>query len=213
LSVAITYSNVDDQSPGSDSIVVTDYSREPSQPMQLASMLLDQYLALQSATTSHHLANDQRAAYQAMHRIQQRMDQSHSPWLQKQLAKEKATVAQLVDDLALLSGQAAEAGEPVHRDIYGVWKIERVRGQNQRDLEQGELWAFGPSWALLSEQSAQEKLNWSDKLNSKYTARKLAIGGEDMVAKYQLRGSRLYVDMNNEDLSLRLVRVGDLPDG
>ena len=212
LSVAITYSGAEGLSPGSDSIEIARTSRRPSRSMQLASLLVDEYLSFKSATTDHYVKNDQESAYQTMSLLNQRMNEIRSRWLLRTLEKEIETTDLLLGDLAFLAGHAAESSRHTLPDLLGVWRIDKVRGDDWMELEKGALWVFGPNRILMGDAFNQGELDWSAAMDSTYTANRLAIPEEEIVSTYRLKGRKLDLNFHDEGFRVRLTKIAELPD-
>lgn len=210
VSVAITYVDAHDGSPGSDSVNVRQIAK-PSRSMQLASVLVDEYLSQKQALTAHHVRNDQETAYQTMRRFQQRVTSLDSRWLTKKLAEEIETNVLLLENLAFLSGHSSEAKGHRFSELLGVWKVVSIRGDNWPEHEKGNLWAFGPSWALMTSDRDIEELEWSEREESTFTSKALALEDGELIARYKLRRNGLKLDFREAGFKVSLKKVGELP--
>lgn len=117
--------------------LTTQVAPAPSENLQKAALLSQQYVALRDATTAHHESNDQSKAYHILAGYSQTLDASPLTGLDE----ERKLVQTLTQTLGYKSGNI-EGGMamPAHIRLQKKWKIRGVEGS--ADLRRGDVLDF-----------------------------------------------------------------------
>lgn len=94
----------------------------------------------------------------------------------------------------LLSGLGSESKSPKLKDLLGIWRVVSYRGEGFEEVEEGNLWAFGQTWCLMSDEQAEAELHWLEREACSYTTSKILFSEEGLLARYRLGGNTLHLD-------------------
>jgi Ca-activated chloride channel family protein len=176
-------------------------SAAPSPGMKLAHLLIDEFTVLHSATSAHHLKNDQESAFQLLNAFRPRL--AASPL--EGLDGERELINSLHARIAFLSGHGAEAPDaPAYVKLWGRWKIVGVHGA-EVDLRSGESLEFTPDndmFTFAKGVRAEPRDEESYELNDK----QIYLPESELVFWYRVKGDKMSLHHRASGLWVRLVR-------
>ena len=210
LAAAITYVAArGDGAPATNTVEIAPGTGAPSYSMQLASLLVDEYLGLRLATTEHYVHNNQEGAYQAMRVLDGRFSAISDRKLKKATEGESDIVVQLLDQFAFLSGHESEVSTSKASHFWGLWRITEADTEDYwHTFEVGHYLLFSPDgrFAYIEEEDCSD-LDWGD--SEPYVVAKsgLLFVASDTLFKSQLRRNKLTLRHRDraEDTDIKVV--------
>jgi Ca-activated chloride channel homolog len=201
LDVGLTYVAASDGRPGADALRVAPPSGAPSQGLQLAQALVDEYLGLKAATAAFH-AGDEDAAYKTFRSLSLRLDRVPD----RRLAPERKMVAGLLARTAYLAGYAGEAPKAVGPlAMLGVWEVTGTLGEP--GLRRGDrLELKADSEAVIVRKGAGKPADASYETDGRRL--KLSVDEKkEPIFAYRVSGDRMTMVIPEDGSTLNLKRV------
>ena len=172
----------------------------PSENLQKASLLSQQYVALRSAANSHHEDNDQMAAFQTLKRFSDILEASPVEGLDE----ERELVSTLTATTGYLSGNMEYAEKlPASMRLINKWKIMGVTGSE--DLRRGDVLQFDKddNFTIFRR---KRSLKTSDEVEYyRVNDEQVYLSDSDLTLNYKFKkGGKLLLTHPKGDLSIRL---------
>ncbi len=194
-----------DQRATSDLTVFGPHDK-PSDGIQLAQNLIDEFTSIHSAATAHHITNDQEAAFQALHHLAGKVRSDEHGWANE----EKGMIYTMEAKLAYLSGHSAELQTNIpFAKLWGVWEVTRIEGET--DVEKWDRFSFSDDnrFALYDRDDSEYYID--ERENYEATNRQIYFEESELMFDYRVNRRRLTLDHKKTGVKIILKR-SEMPD-
>jgi Ca-activated chloride channel family protein len=184
--VTLSYQPLAGPHPENDSLAIGTPAA-PSRALQLGRLLIDEFTTLRRASTTYHVEGDEQTAFEQLHAFAPRLRNSRFPGLDR----ERQLVNSLEEQLAFLSGRAADA-ELVRSRISRLWGVWRVRSvQGRTEFRANERVEFTPDskFRFFEKESGRHVV--TSVANISANRQQIVMDYSGVVYNYEVRGSEL----------------------
>jgi Ca-activated chloride channel family protein len=204
LEVSLTYVGAQDGRQGSDRLLVAAPAANPSAPLRLAHLLVDEYFTLTGAATAFHQRNDPRAAFRLLSGISTRLQGSGLAGLES----ERTLVDNMLRQASLYAGYAGEVPRNLrHLSVVGTWQVRRASGFE--DIRIGDTMAFSANRELTtSRRNPRRGEEPQETEGYQINEAQIFLTDSDLVLDYRARGDSMTLVDDSGMARLYLTRLG-----
>jgi Ca-activated chloride channel family protein len=202
LEVSLTYVGARDGRQGADALTVLAPTAAPSAPLRTAHLLVDEYFALNGATTAFHARNDPREAFTLLSGISNRLEHSDLAGLNG----ERQLVGDLLQRAAFYAGYASERPRSLrHMSVIGTWRVRRSEGFE--DIRSGDTMAFEDGELTTTRANPRGNEREEESETYRINAQQLFLTDSNLVFDYRASGNRMTLVDDTGTARLYLTRV------
>lgn len=202
LEVSLTYVGARDGRQGSDALTVLAPTAAPSAPLRTAHLLVDEYFALNGATTAFHARNDPREAFSLLSGISDRLEHSGLTGLDG----ERRLVGDMLQRAGFYAGYASEMPRSLrHMAVIGTWRVRRSEGFE--DIRSGDTMAFEDGELTTTRANPRGNEQEEESETYRINAQQLFLTDSNLVFDYRTSGDRMTLVDDTGTARLYLTRV------
>lgn len=192
MQVSLDYQMASDGKAGSDHLAVTAATEKPSTQLRTAELLVDEYLAMQAATTAFHKKNDPKTAFALLDGLSKRMNGANLP----DMAKEEKLAGDMRGQAALYAGYGGELPKSMrHLAVVGKWEI--VHADGFEDLHRGDRLEFTGNSQMLTYRKAKGYEAADETEGYEINEHAIHLFSSDLVMRYDTKADRLSMSIND----------------
>jgi Ca-activated chloride channel family protein len=202
LEVSLTYVGARDGRQGADALTVLAPTAAPSAPLRTAHLLVDEYFALNGATTAFHARNDPREAFTLLSGISNRLEHSGLTGLDG----ERRLVGDMLQRAGFYAGYASEMPRSLrHMSVIGTWRVRRSEGFE--DIRSGDTMAFEDGELTTTRANPRGNEREEESETYRINAQQLFLTDSNLVFDYRASGDRMTLVDDTGTARLYLTRV------
>jgi Ca-activated chloride channel family protein len=202
LEVSLTYVGARDGRQGSDALTVLAPTAAPSAPLRTAHLLVDEFFALNGATTAFHARNDPREAFTLLSGISNRLEHSGLAGLNG----ERRLVGDLLQRAGFYAGYASEMPRSLrHTSVIGTWRVRRAEGFE--DIRSGDTMAFEDGELTTTRANPRRNEQEEESETYRINAQQLFLTDSNLVFDYRTSGDRMTLVDDTGTARLYLTRI------
>lgn len=184
-SVSITYTDALTGQTGKDFAQVEAISDQPSEPLRMAHMLVEQYQVMNAGLAAYQRTGDATAAQASFAALSDRLTASGLAGLKNEIA--------LVDGLTQTSARILEcagcAAQAHMRQVIGDWEVRRHSGVT--DIARGDFVEITDDMEFITERNSGRDRGDDIWQSYQINEKQLHIQGTQLVFHYRLNGDTL----------------------
>jgi Ca-activated chloride channel family protein len=202
LEVSLTYVGARDGRQGSDALTVLAPTAAPRAPLRTAHLLVDEFFALNGATTAFHARNDPREAFTLLSGISNRLEHSGLAGLNG----ERRLVGDLLQRAGFYAGYASEMPRSLrHISVIGTWRVRRAEGFE--DIRSGDTMAFEDGELTTTRANPRRNEQEEESETYRINAQQLFLTDSNLVFDYRTSGDRMTLVDDTGTARLYLTRI------
>jgi Ca-activated chloride channel family protein len=202
LEVSLTYVGARDGRQGADALTVLAPTAAPSAPLRTAHLLVDEYFALNGATTAFHARNDPREVFTLLSGISNRLEHSGLTGLDG----ERRLVGDMLQRAGFYAGYASEMPRSLrHMSVIGTWRVRRSEGFE--DIRSGDTMAFEDGELTTTRANPRGNEREEESETYRINAQQLFLTDSNLVFDYRASGDRMTLVDDTGTARLYLTRV------
>jgi Ca-activated chloride channel family protein len=202
LEVSLTYVGARDGRQGADALTVLAPTAAPSAPLRTAHLLVDEYFALNGATTAFHARNDPREAFTLLSGISNRLEHSGLTGLNG----ERRLVGDLLQRASFYSGYSSEMPRSLrHMSVIGTWRVRRSEGFE--DIRSGDTMAFEDGELTTTRANPRRNEREEESETYRINEEQLFLTDSNLVFDYRTSGDGMTLVDDTGTARLYLTRV------
>jgi Ca-activated chloride channel family protein len=212
MEVWLSYLDARSGAAGSDRLNVGSPSQQPSAPLRLAHLLVDEYFSLRGASAAFHREGKPRQAFALLSGFSKRLEASAAAGLwtaPEKLGEERKLVKDMLAQAALYSGYGGEQPRPIrHLMVIGDWEVQSVSGME--DLRRGDRLSFSPDNELTTMPQGRDE-DEEEIEDFEINERQLRLPDTGLVFDYRATADRLTLRDTKKQAALTLRRIEKQP--
>ena len=203
LEVSLTYVGARDGRQGTDALtVLAPAAAAPSAPLRTAHLLVDEFFALNGATTAFHARNDPREAFALLSGISNRLEHSGLTGLNG----ERRLVGDLLQRASFYSGYSSEMPRSLrHMGVIGTWRVRRAEGFE--DIRSGDTMAFEDGEVTTTRANPRRNEQEEESETYRINAQQIFLTDSNLVFDYRASRDRMTLVDDTGTARLYLTRV------